>query len=143
MEIWLQIVLTAAATLLGGTCLYMITKWIERRYIMLFNEIDEIRADITITMVFNANVYGNPKTWSTTEMRTASSELRLASANIRASLFKAKRTWLFDLLYPVKIKDLDRAGASLIGLSNTVTMTDFDEIERKRKEIRDALRIYV
>ena len=136
-----QISLTACFTLLGGTLLFVLNKWHQRRYSDLFAEIDEIRGDVMVTIVFNAQVYGNPRTWSSTRMIDAQNELRMMSARIRAAMFKARRTWLFDLFYGVKKEELSEAGSRLIGLSNTISGTDFKLINEEIDIIKSLLKL--
>lgn len=139
----LEILITAGVTLLGGLILYLISKYIDRRYLSLFDELDEIRGELTVSMVFNANVYGHVQQWSTTEVSRASNELRNFSGRLRGALFKARRTPLFSKLYEISIKDLALASSELIGLSNAAYGNDFTHINDRIENIRKYLKIEV
>lgn len=138
-----QISVTAAFTILGGVVILVLSKWYQRRYVDLFEELDDIRADITVTIVFNANIYGNPATWSSTKMNNAQDELRMMSARLRAAQLKIDRTPLFDYLYVVKNKGIDHGASKLMGLSNTIITIDHTQIQKMVDEIRKHLKVHV
>lgn len=142
MNPYLQIFLTASLTLFGGSILFLITKMIEHYYLKPLADLDELRVNVSGSMVFNANRFGT-NAWDKENVSKVSDELRTLASKLRAVQFKFERVKLLSVFLKISSSDIGDASANLIGLSNSIGKPDFDFINDKKEKVETLLKIKV
>ncbi len=131
------IIFTASITLLGGSILYIIQRWLENFFWNPIVKQKETIEDIATALMNYANIYGNPSVAlpnyaaggplkekveeTINRLRELASLLRVRTDNIKAYQF------FVDIhLVSVSKKDINEAFHLLVSLSNLVIDTNTD-----------------
>ncbi|WP_258098598.1 hypothetical protein [Marinoscillum pacificum] len=141
MNEFFKILLTSGLTIIGGITIFALTKVIERFQVDPIIELNNLRGEIATYLIINANKFGYPKV-NGEELKTLSFDLRNLSAKLRGTVFKISfYNFYFRLgLIPKRI-DVINASSSMIGLSNTISSPDFDQINKYERKIEKLLKL--
>ena len=134
---------TSALTIIGGVLIYVIGQILMKFVIDPIHELKAHIGRITDSLIFYANVYGNPGSLSTDETRKASDELRRLASELmsKRSVIPWYRFWSCLRMVP-RLSDIRCTRSNLVGLSNGVFRADDLMHNTKRvEEIKKALRL--
>ena len=140
-----KLILASSATIIGGVTVYVIGRIVEKFYIEPVHKQSNLIGEIADSLIFCANIYGNPGVGKPEEMDEASKILRQHASQLMASTQSIRAYWLLQLFRIVpKHKNIISAHQNLIGLSNSVYRENSrleEHNDKRRKEIEKSLRI--
>lgn len=137
----IKILFTSGLTILGGVMLFGLTKVIERFQVDPIIELNNLRGEIATFLVINANKFGYPET-NGEELEILSLELRTLSAKLRGTVYKISFFNFYSRigLIPKRLNVIN-ASSQMIGLSNTISTSDFIQINKYERSISDFLKL--
>ena len=142
MDKLFEIILTSSITLIGGVLIFSITKLTEKLLFEPVFELNKIRGQISYTLMFNANKFGNSEVIDKKDMDIVSDELRLLASKLITQLSLIHGYWILRLLgLIISKKRIKNASEALIGLSNGMYKPRFDFIEKQKDKITLELKI--
>ena len=136
-----KILLTSGLTILGGVVLFGLTKLIERFQVDPIIELNNLRGEIATFLIVNANKFGYPD-MNGEELKILSLELRTLSAKLRGTVFKISFYHFYSRigLIPKRLNVMN-ASSQMIGLSNTISTSDFIQINKYERSISEFLKL--
>lgn len=136
-------ILTSVLTIFGGVLIFVIGQIFLKFFIEPVHQLRAHIGRITDSLIFYANVYGNPGSLSTDEMKKASNDLRKQASELmsKTAVIPCYRFWSFLRIVP-RFSDIRVTHHNLIGLSNGVFSTG-DPLENSKRveEIKAGLRL--
>ncbi len=137
-----KIVLTSSLTVCGGIFLLVAGQIITKFFIEPIHEQFRLIGEIADSLVFYANVYGNPGFGDPERMSKASDKLRQQASQLRArtNAIRGYQLWQFLRIVP-KREGVMEASRNLIGLSNSIHQGDPKTNNEREKAIIEYLRI--
>jgi hypothetical protein len=140
----LKIALPYITAIFTGILIFVGGSVIVKFFVEPLREFSRVKSRITESLIFYANVYINPG-WGTREkMDEAQEVLRQRASELKATTesILCYRLWESLKILPTKKADVETAVSSLIGLSNAIHNSRFEENNKKRvKEIEKLLSI--
>jgi hypothetical protein len=138
----LKIIWTALATLIGGIIIYVIGRTIEKFVLEPIQEYRKTLANISDTFIFYANVYSNTSVSSLEDKTATSKAIRKLASDLAA---KTHQITFYKFFFKLKVipsynNSMD-AVSTLIGFSNSMWHSTFDEIDARRQRIETLLKI--
>lgn len=137
-----KILWTALATLIGGIIIYVVGRAVEKFILEPLQDYRKTLANISDTLIFYANVYSNTTVASKEDKEAASKALRKLASDLSAKThqivlfrFFCKIGWI-----PSYNNSMDAVG-TLVGFSNSLWHSSFEEINNRRKKIELLLKI--
>lgn len=133
---------TTFATLIGGVIIYVIGRTIEKFVLEPLQEYRKTRANINDILIFYANIYSNTDDSLKVDKEEASKALRKLSADL---FVKTQQIPFYNFFVKINVissyKNSLDAASELMGFSNSLWQTDFNQIENRRKKIETLLHI--
>ncbi|MGL1888402.1 MAG: hypothetical protein OCD76_17935 [Reichenbachiella sp.] len=141
MDELIKILVTSSFTIIGGVTIFGLTKIIERFHIEPINELHNLRGELATFLIVNANKFGYPEN-NSEELKKLSIELRVLSAKLRGTVFKINFYALYYRLnlIPKRVNVLN-ASSKIIGLSNTISSPDFNQINKIKDSVELLLKL--
>lgn len=137
-----QILITSSLTILGGVLIFSVTKLLESLYFETLRKINELRGEISCSLTFHANKFGNSNTVDQEEIKEASNELRRLGSELRSQTYGIKDYRILTCFSSiVPNENLLGASIQLIGLSNSIFRKDYDVIDERKGDIKKKLNI--
>lgn len=136
-------ILTSTLTIIGGVLIYVIGQILMKFFIDPVHRLTGHIGRITDSLVFYANVYGNPGSLRIEETKKASDELRKLASQLMAktTVVSCYSFWSFLGVVP-QLSDISIIHSNLIGLSNGVFRTgDPGQNTERVEKIKAALRL--
>lgn len=137
-----KIIWTALATLIGGIIIYVVGRSVEKFVLEPLQDYRKTVANISDTLIYYANIYSNANVANKEAKEEASKALRKLASELSAKTHQvvfykiiAKIKWI-----PTYKNSMDAVG-TLIGFSNSIWHSNFEEIEGRRKKVEKLLNI--
>ena len=136
-----KILLTSAATIIGGVFVYTAGQVITRFFIDPYHEYRKVVGEIADALIYHANVYMNPGGGSPNEPRAARIDATSDTLRQKASLLRVRAYAIpcYNIFAKCRLvsrrESIERASGALIGLSNNIFQGDARENRRLRDEI--------
>ncbi len=137
----MKIVLTAAATLLGGAILFVLGQLVQKFFLEPVQALLKLIAEIDVTLTFWAWAYANPSAEVTDERLKASNELRSSASRLRAAANSIPFFWLARYLGAPDKGNVKKAARDLVGLSNSIFRGDPIQSAGGAEDIRKLLEL--
>jgi len=140
-ELW-RIALTAILTIAGGVVIYSLGHLLVVLFVEPIHRLRVLIGEIADSLVFYANVYGNPGMSPTETMNQVSETLRRQASQLSARAYCVPwyGFWGFIKVVPNKT-EIQQALAELIGLSNSVHSGNAAQNHKTRRSIEKLLGI--
>lgn len=140
-EVW-RIVLTASVTIAGGVIIYAAGRLFVALFVEPIHHLRSLIGEIADSLVFHADVYGNPGTFPMEKMDQVRETLRSQASQLsaRAYCLPWYGFWGFIKVVPSK-REIQQASQEIIGLSNSVHRGNAAQNVKTRKQIEKLLGI--
>lgn len=142
-----DVILTSFLTIIGGVLIFVLGQILLNLFIEPIQELRYHIGKIAGSLVFYANVYGNPGVTAEQEQRNASDELRkLASELIARTAVVPLYRFACLISHLPSLSDIRKVHDNLIALSNNVFYTQeptqvIQANDKRVKEIKAALKL--
>jgi hypothetical protein len=137
-----KIIWTALATLIGGIIIYVVGRAVEKFVLEPLHDYRKTLAKISDTLIYYANVYSNTTVSSKEDKEETSKALRKLASDLSAKTHQIVfYRFFFKIGWIPSYNNSMDAVATLIGFSNSLWQSNFQEIDERRKKVEQLLNI--